>query len=114
MADGGAGGWRQAGWVVVTWPDETTAEARRSGSEPLGAHRRRRRDPDALEVVETVLSNQIDDLKPRLARHGYNVRNLAAQFHTKPREIKQFLRGALDQQRTHELNEQTRAAGLPL
>jgi type II secretory pathway predicted ATPase ExeA len=70
--------------------------------------------PITAEVVETVLSRQLDDLEPRLTRHGYNVRNLAAQFHTKPAEMRQFLRGALDEQRTHELTEQMRTAGLPL
>lgn len=70
--------------------------------------------PITAEVVETVLSRQLDELEPRLTRHGYNVKSLATQFHTKPTEIRQFLRGALNEQRTHELTEQMRAAGLPL
>lgn len=70
--------------------------------------------PITAEVVETVLSRQLDELEPRLTRHGYNVKSLATQFHTKPAEIRQFLRGALNEQRTHELTEQMRAAGLPL
>jgi hypothetical protein len=65
-------------------------------------------------VVETVLSRQLDELEPRLTCHGYNVKSLVTQFHTKPAEIRQFLRGALNEQRTHEFTEQMRAAGLPL
>ena len=70
--------------------------------------------PVTAEVVETVLSRQLDELEPRLTRHGYNVKNLATQFHAKPAEIRLFLRGALNEQRTHELTEQMRAAGLPM
>jgi hypothetical protein len=51
-------------------------------------------------VVETVLSRQLDELEPLLTRHGYNVKSLATQFHTKPAEIRQFLRGALNEQGT--------------
>lgn len=40
--------------------------------------------PITLEIVETILSKQIDDLEPRLTRHGYNVRSLADQFNAKP------------------------------
>ena len=70
--------------------------------------------PITAEVVGTVLSRQLDELEPRLTRDGYNVKSLAMQFHTKPAEIRRFLRGALNEQRTHELTEQMRAAGLPL
>jgi hypothetical protein len=58
--------------------------------------------------------NNFDDLEPRLTRHGYSVKNLADQFHAKPAEVRLFLRGALDAERTRELSEQMRVAGLPL
>ena len=44
-----------------------------------------------VEVIEAVLSRQIDDLEPKLMRHGYDVRILANQFNPKPAEIRQFL-----------------------
>jgi type II secretory pathway predicted ATPase ExeA len=66
------------------------------------------------DVIETVLAQQLDDLEPRLTRHGYSVKNLADQFHAKPAEVRLFLRGALDAERTRELSEQMRVAGLPL
>jgi hypothetical protein len=40
--------------------------------------------------VLTVLSRQLDDLEPRLTRHGYSVKNLADQFHAKPAEVRRF------------------------
>jgi hypothetical protein len=70
--------------------------------------------PVTVEVIEALLSRQIDDLEPKLMRHGYDVRILASQFKAKPAEIRQFLQGALDADRTRELTDQMLAAGLPL
>ncbi|HEY0837678.1 MAG TPA: AAA family ATPase [Azospirillum sp.] len=38
--------------------------------------------PVTVQVVESVLSRHLDDLEPRLTRHGYSVRSLADQFST--------------------------------
>jgi type II secretory pathway predicted ATPase ExeA len=65
-------------------------------------------------IVESVLSKQIDELEPKLTRHGYDVRGLAEQFNAKPAEIKLFFRGQLDAARTKELTEQMLIAGLPI
>ena len=70
--------------------------------------------PLTAEVVEAVLSSQLDDVEPRLTRHGYSVRTLSEQFNAKPAEIKRLLRGELDVARTRELADEMRAAGLPL
>jgi hypothetical protein len=70
--------------------------------------------PVTVEVIEALLSRQIDDLEPKLMRHGYDVRIIANQFNAKPAEIRQFLQGALDADRTRELTDQMLAAGLPL
>ena len=70
--------------------------------------------PVTAELADTVLSRQLDDLEPRLTRQGYNVKSLAEQFHVKPADVRLFLRGALDPERTRELSEQMRVAGLPL
>jgi hypothetical protein len=48
----------------------------------------------------------------RPTRHGYSVKNLARQFHAKLARVRLFLRGALDTERTRELSEQMRVAGL--
>ena len=65
-------------------------------------------------IVESVLSKQIDELEPKLTRHGYDVRSLAEQFNAKPAEIKSLFRGQLDAARTKELTEQMLMAGLPI
>ncbi|HTM82212.1 phosphoribulokinase [Asticcacaulis sp.] len=64
-------------------------------------------------LFETVLSRRIDDLEPELTRHGYDVRTLCDQFDAKAVEIRQLLRGNLNPQRTNELIDEMRAAGLP-
>jgi hypothetical protein len=40
--------------------------------------------PVGVDIVEAVLSRQIDVLEPRLMQHGYDVRALFEQFHSKP------------------------------
>ncbi len=70
--------------------------------------------PVDAEVVESVLSKQIDDLEPTLTRHGYGVKDLAEQFNARPTEIRLLFRGELDPVRTQELHNQMLKAGLPL
>jgi type II secretory pathway predicted ATPase ExeA len=70
--------------------------------------------PVTTDAVEAVLSRQLDDLEPKLTRHGYDVHNLAEQFNAKPAEIRRFLRGELDAARTRELTDEMLAAGLPI
>jgi type II secretory pathway predicted ATPase ExeA len=65
-------------------------------------------------LIEDILSKHIDDLEPRLKRHGYDIRDLAEQFNAKPAEIKSMFRGQLDPARTKELHDQMLSAGLPL
>jgi len=65
-------------------------------------------------IVESVLSKQIDELEPKLTRHGYDVQGLAEQFNAKPAEIKLLFRGQLDSARTKELTDQMLTAGLPI
>jgi len=70
--------------------------------------------PVTSDAVEAVLSPQLDDLEPKLMRHGYDVKALADRFHSKPAEIKLFLAGTLDATRTRELTDEMLAAGIPL
>lgn len=69
--------------------------------------------PIDVNIVEAVLSRQINDLEPQLTRNGYDIRSLVEQFDAKPAEIRQLLRGELDPGRTRELMDEMRAAGLP-
>lgn len=70
--------------------------------------------PVSGELVESVLSRQLDDLEPTLTRHGYRVKDLVEQFDTKPAEIKALFSNSLDANRAAELRSQFLAAGLPI
>jgi len=70
--------------------------------------------PVSGELVESVLSRQLDDLEPTLTRHGYRVKDLVEQFDTKPAEIKALFSNSLDATRAAELRSQFLAAGLPI
>jgi hypothetical protein len=50
--------------------------------------------PVTVEVIESVLAKDIDDLEPRLTRNSYNTKVLAEVLNAKPREIRALLRGA--------------------
>jgi len=56
--------------------------------------------PVEPNVIETVLAKDIDDLEPRLTRHGYNAKVLAEVLNVNLREIKSLLRGQLAPGRT--------------
>lgn len=70
--------------------------------------------PVSAELVESVLSRQIDDLEPTLIRHGYRVKDLVEQFGVKPAEIKALFANQLDPTRTAELRTEFQMAGLPI
>jgi hypothetical protein len=69
--------------------------------------------PLSAELIESVLSLQLDELEPTLTRHGYQVKDLAELFDAKPTEIKALFNNTLDASRAIELRTQLQAAGLP-
>ena len=78
-------------------------EGYKVGQKPVGA-----------DVVQAVLAPDLEDLEPRLTRHGYNAKVLAELLNAKPREIKALLRGTLASGRTQELQHEMLAIGIPL
>ena len=68
----------------------------------------------SVEVVEQVLSRAIDDLEPTLTRNGYDAPALTGLLNAKPAEIRDFLAGTLNADRTREFTEQLRVAGVPV
>jgi type II secretory pathway predicted ATPase ExeA len=70
--------------------------------------------PMSADVIERVLSKHINDLEPKLIRHGYNLKALAEQFNAKPSEIKALFNNQLDINRAKVLLEQMRINGLPI
>lgn len=70
--------------------------------------------PVSPELVESVLSRQLDDLEPTMTRHGYRLKDMVEQFDAKPAEIRALFSNQLDPARTAELRDRILAAGLPI
>lgn len=107
---------------VITEETATTMAARLKTPLQIGRHLVRAFEagfemgmkPIDATTVDTVLSQRIDDIEPQLTRHGYGVRALCTQLDVRPPEIRQLMRGTLNPQRSSELVEEMRVAGLPL
>jgi hypothetical protein len=69
--------------------------------------------PVTVEVIDSVMASGLNDLEPRLARHGYNVKVLALEINVRQAEIRPFLHGHLPPGRTEELHKQLLAKGIP-
>ncbi len=80
----------------------------------LEAAYRAGQNPVTPKIIATVLAKGLDDLEPMLARHGYTARAVADLLHIRPAEMRALLRGRLPIGRTQELQQELRAAGLPL
>ena len=65
------------------------------------------------EIVENTLSAGFDHLGAKLARIGYTPKALAERFDAQPAEIRRFLSGRLDLERTAELGAALRNASIP-
>jgi hypothetical protein len=70
--------------------------------------------PVTAQLVEALLSPQLDDLEPRLRRHGYDVPDLAELINARQGEIRSLLRGELEPARSREITAKLMAAGLPV
>jgi hypothetical protein len=70
--------------------------------------------PISVELVESVLSLQLDDLEPTLMRHGYRLKDLVEQFDVKPAEVKALFHNMLDSVLSAELRDKMLSAGLPI
>jgi len=70
--------------------------------------------PVTVEVIESILAKDLDELEPRLTRHGYNAKVLAEVLNAKPREIHALLRGQLAPGRVQELQREMLAVGISL
>ena len=70
--------------------------------------------PVTAEVIENVLAQGLDDLEPRLTRHGYNAKVLAELLNVRAAEVRSFLHGQLPPGRTQDLRDQMLKVGIPL
>ena len=70
--------------------------------------------PITSEIIETVLAVGLDDLEPKLIRHGYNAKALAELLNVRTTEIRSFLQGQLPAGRTQDMRDQMLKIGIPL
>ncbi len=70
--------------------------------------------PVTPEIINSVLAKGLDDLEPRLIRHGYDAKDLATLINVRPAEIRSFLHNQLPPGRTQEVKNQLLEAGVPL
>lgn len=70
--------------------------------------------PVTAELVESILSRQLDDLEPTLTRHGYRLKDMVEQFDAKAAEIRALFSNQLEPARAAELRDRILAAGLPI
>ena len=70
--------------------------------------------PVTVDVTESVLAKDINDIEPTLTRHGYGTRALTELLNIKTAEVRKLLRGQLPPERVHDLQAQMLKAGVPL
>lgn len=70
--------------------------------------------PVTVEIAEAVLAVGLNDLEPRLVRHGYNAKVLAELLNIRVSEVKSFMSAQLPPGRTQDLRDQMLKMGIPL
>ncbi len=67
--------------------------------------------PVTAELVDSLLSRQLDDLEPTLARHGYRLKDMTEQFDAKAAEIRAKFSNQLEPKRTAEIRDRMLTTG---
>ncbi len=70
--------------------------------------------PVESEIVEMVLARGLNDLEPKLIRHGYNAKAIAHLLNVGPGEVRSFMQGQLSPGRARYLREQMLKVGIPV
>jgi len=68
--------------------------------------------PIDSEIIEAVLSPDLDTLEPKLARHGYGMAVLCEHLNARRNEVKTYLRGQLSAGKTEEFNKEIHKLGI--
>lgn len=68
--------------------------------------------PVTMEIIQSVLSPDIDGIEAKLSRHGYSIGTICEMINAKPSEVKMYLRGILSPSKTQEFNAEIRKLGL--
>lgn len=68
--------------------------------------------PVDVEIVETILSPDLNTLEPKLARHGYNTTALCEHLNARRGEIKAYFNGQLPAARAEDFNKEIHKLGI--
>jgi len=68
--------------------------------------------PLSLEIIQSVLSPDIDGIEAKLARHGYNISALCEILSAKPNEIRSFFHGCINPTKAQEFNNEIHKLGI--
>ncbi len=68
--------------------------------------------PIGKEIIESVLSPELNTLEPKLARQGYSISVLCELLNARRTDIKAYLRGQLPALKTEEFNKQIQHLGI--
>ena len=66
------------------------------------------------EIIDLVISKDINDIEPTLSRLGYNAKAIADVLNIRPNEAKLFMRGKVSGSRHEEIRDGLLAVGIPL
>lgn len=64
------------------------------------------------EIVESVLSPDLNTLEPKLARHGYGLAVLCEHLSARRNEVRAYLKGQLTAGKTEEFNKEIHKLGI--
>lgn len=70
--------------------------------------------PVTVDIIESIIAKDINELEPQLTRQGYNVRTLAETLNMKPSVVQSFLKGNLSSVRAQEIQNEMLAVGIPI
>lgn len=68
--------------------------------------------PITLETARSVLSPDLNELEPKLIRHGYGMSVLCDYFNVRRSEMKAYFRGQLPPHRQDEINKEVQKLGI--
>lgn len=70
--------------------------------------------PVEPEMIKIILARGLDDLEPKLIRHGYNAKAIATLLNIRPGVVRSFMHGQLSPGRTQDLRAQMLKVGIPV
>lgn len=68
--------------------------------------------PIAIEIIQSVLTPELDGLEAKFARNNYGLGALCDMLNAKSSEVKTYLRGQLTSSKSHEFNQEIHKLGI--